>query len=90
MTAQTLTMKLPEKLVKELDIANQEFLVEVLERGLQAIKIDRALERYMRGDMSFGAAAQWAGITQADLARHAYSRGLEPLYSPETLAEELN
>ena len=52
-------------------------------------KIDRALSLYRRGGMSFGAAAERAGIPQAELARHAYARGLEPPFSPETLSEEL-
>jgi len=47
------------------------------------------LERYARGGMSFGAAAQQAGVTQSELSRYAYARGMEPPCSAETLAEEL-
>ena len=39
--------------------------------------------------MSFGAAAQQAGISQGDLARYAYARGMEPPFSARTVAEEL-
>jgi len=39
--------------------------------------------------MSFGAAAQQAGVSQSDLARYAYARGMEPPTSEQTLAEEL-
>ena len=64
--------------------------VEILERGLRALKIECALERYARGGISFGAAAQQAGVSQSELARHAYARGMEPPFSAETLAEELS
>jgi hypothetical protein len=39
--------------------------------------------------MSFSAAARMAGIHQSDLARHAYARGMQPPFSEQTLAEEL-
>ena len=82
-------LTLPDSLARELESANQEFLLDLLERGLREVRIDRALDVYRRGGISFGAAARQAGVSQADLARQAYSRGLEPPFSPETLAEEL-
>jgi hypothetical protein len=53
-------------------------------------KIDRALNLYRQGGISYGAAAERAGISQAELARHAYQRDLEPPFKSETLAEELS
>ena len=76
-------------MARELKSLNQDFLLELLERGLREMKIDRALSLYGRGGMSFGAAAERAGVPQSELARHAYARGLEPPFSPETLSEEL-
>ena len=90
MAAKTLTVTVPTSLAKELEEANQEFLLEVLMRGLRALKIERALEEYARGGISFGAAAQMAGVSRSELARHAYARGMEPPFSPETLSEELS
>lgn len=84
-----IVIPVPDTLASELESASQEFLEELLVRGLREIKIDRALELYVRGGMSFGAAAERAGISQPDLARFARARGIEPLSSPETLAEEL-
>ena len=84
-----LTLNLPDTLAQELGTANQEFLLELLERGLREKKIDRALDLYIRGGLSFGAAAERAGVSRSDLSRHAYARGLEPSFSPETLVEEL-
>jgi predicted HTH domain antitoxin len=52
-------------------------------------KLDQALDLYVHGGLSFGAAAERAGVSQAELARHAYARGLEPSFSAKTLAEEL-
>ena len=90
MSTEALTIAIPTALAQELSSTNQELLVEILERGLRALKIERALERYARGGISFGAAAQQAGVPQSELARHAYARGMEPPFSAETLAEELS
>ncbi len=89
MPTKALTLKIPASLARELDSASQEFLAEILERGLRELKIERSLDRYSRDGSSFGAAAQQAGISVSDLARHAYARGMEPPFSAETLAEEL-
>ena len=90
MPTEVYTLNIPDSLARELETANQEFLIELLERGLQALKIERALEQYARGGISFGASAHQAGISQSELARHAYARGMEPPFSAETLAEELS
>lgn len=89
MPGQSLTLQLPEILAEKLQSASQDFLLEVLERGLRELKIERALDLYARGGYTFGAAAEYAGVHQSELARHAYARGLEPSCSPETLLEEL-
>lgn len=90
MPTESITLKLPATLAQELSTASQEFLVNILERGLRQLKIERALEQYSQGGVSFGAAAQLAGIPQSELARQAYARGMQPPYSDETLAEELS
>ncbi len=90
MSTRALTLTVPASLAQELDSASQEFLVEILERGLRELRIERALERYARGGISFGAAARQAGISESELARQAYARGMEPPFSVETLAEELS
>ncbi len=89
MTTEALTVVVPAGLARELETASQEFQVDILERGLQALKVERALNQYARGGMSFGAAARLAGLTQSDLARQAYARGMQPPFSTETLGEEL-
>jgi predicted HTH domain antitoxin len=89
MSGESLTLVVPDALARELDSVGEGFLVDLLERGLREFKIERALDRYARGGISFGAAARQAGVSRSDLARHAYSRGMEPPFSAETLAEEL-
>lgn len=89
MTGETLTLTLPAPLAHELGSATQDYLVDLLARGLRDVKVERALDRYAQGGISFGAAAQQAGVSQGDLARYAYARGMEPPFSAQTLAEEL-
>jgi len=89
MTGETLTLTVPAPLAHELGSATQDFLADLLARGLREVKVERALDRYARGGMSFGAAAHQAGVSQGDLARYAYARGMEPPFSTQTLAEEL-
>lgn len=84
-----LTLEMPTSLAQELAAANKQFIVNIFERGLRDFKIERALASYAAGGISFGAAAQKAGISQSDLARHAYGKGMEPPFSEETLKEEL-
>jgi predicted HTH domain antitoxin len=84
-----LTLQLADWLAKELANTSKEFVVEVLELGLRTWKIQRALIVYAHGKMTLGAAAQLAGVTESEMARQAYARGLGPRYSTDTLNEEL-
>ncbi len=89
MSIETITLKLPTSLARELNTTNQTFLINILERGLRDLKIEQALNQYTKSDMSFGAAAEQANVPQSILARYAYAKGIEPPFSNETLAEEL-
>jgi predicted HTH domain antitoxin len=89
MSTERLTLTLPDSLARELDAVGEGLVIDLLERGLRAFKIEQALDRYARGGISFGAAAHQAGVSRSELARHAYTRGMEPPFSAETLAEEL-
>jgi len=62
MSDEELTITIPAALARELDSTSQEFLAEVL-------------ERYAQGGVSLSAAARQAGVSQSELARHAYARG---------------
>ena len=90
MSTESLTLAVPDSLARELDSVGEDLVVDLLERGLREFKIEQALDRYARRGISFGAAARQAGVSQSELARHAYARGMEPPFSAETLAEELD
>jgi hypothetical protein len=85
----SLTVQLPDRLAKELTEAGQEFIAEMIDLGLRTRKIEQALARYARGEMTLGAAAHLASVAEGEMARHAYARGLEPRFTDQTLAEEL-
>ena len=51
-------------------------------------QVNRALDLYAIGELSFEAAAELSGVSRSELARHAYKRGMEPPFSETTLAEE--
>ena len=89
MSTKPLTVTVPPSLAQDFEAASGEFVAEILELGLRHWHIDRALDRYAARDLSFGAAAEQAGVSQGELARHAYARGMAPPFSEETLAEEL-
>ena len=43
MSVEPVTLNLPASLAQELSAASQEFLADILERGLRELKIERAL-----------------------------------------------
>jgi len=92
MSSEIVTLKIPPSLAQELNVANQTFMINIIERGLREFKIECALDQYARGRISFGAAAQQANVPQSvlALARFAYARDMQPPFSAETVAEELS
>jgi predicted HTH domain antitoxin len=88
--SEKLTVEITSPLAEELAAANQDLLADLLRRGLRDLRIEQALARYQQGGMSFGAAAELAGVTQAELARQAYVRGVEPPFDEAMLEEELH
>jgi hypothetical protein len=84
-----LAVQISDRLAQELTSASQDFIAEMIELGLRTRRIEQALAQYARGHTTLGAAAQLAGVSEGDMARYAYARGLEPRFSADTLAEEL-
>lgn len=89
MSTKTLLLTLPDSLAKELEGLHEDSLIELLQKGLQEVKIDRALDLYAQARLSFEAAAEKAGLSRSELSRRAYARGLIPPFSHKTLKEEL-
>lgn len=86
---QKMVIEIPPSLAAELADANQQLVADLLQRGLRDPHIERALERYKQGGISFAAAAEQAGVSQPELARAAYVRNMEPLFDETMVAKEL-
>jgi predicted HTH domain antitoxin len=84
----TITIRLPDTLVKELP-EEESSLSEILKLGLKQMKIEKALERYKRGGMSLARVAELAGISIREMVPLAYAHGLEPRYDEALLESEL-
>jgi len=48
----------------------------------------RAFDERIRGNSGLAAASGAAGLSQTELARHAYVRSIEPPFDAEMVAEE--
>jgi len=63
-------------------------LGELLLLGLSQVKIQEFLLLYQRGLVSFGRAAELAGLTQQEMIRQARAFGVFPRWSEKTAEEE--
>lgn len=70
-TTDKIIFEAPVPIAQELSTATQEYLTDLLMRGLREARIERALARYRLEGISFAASAQAAGVSQAELARQA-------------------
>ncbi|MGC9443691.1 MAG: UPF0175 family protein [Candidatus Methanospirareceae archaeon] len=84
----TITIRLPDTLVKELP-EEESSLSEILKLGLKQMKIEKALERYKKGGVSLARVAELAGISIREMIPLAYAHGLEPKYDEALLESEL-
>ncbi len=63
-----------EALASELHTSRSEVMRNALAEGLVSMRLDRALSRYSRGDLSLEAAARSAGVSLSRLASAAADR----------------
>ena len=63
-------------------------LGELLLLGLSQVKIQEALLLYQRGLVSFGRAAELAGLSEQEMVRQARAFGVFPRWSEKTAEEE--
>lgn len=84
---ETVTLQLPRAVAEALNTAEKQFAAEIIQRGLRDLRIEQALKQYAEGGLSFGATAELAGVSQAELAQHAFARGMEPPFE-ENLVQE--
>ncbi len=82
-------IEIPASLAAELAAADRALVADLLRRGLRDLNIERALDQYSAGGISFAAAAEAAGVSQSLLARAAYVRGMEPPFDEAMVEEEM-
>lgn len=65
-----------DALAGEMHTSRSEVMRNALAEGLTSIRRDRALSRYVAGEMSLEAAARYAGVSMAQLASAAAEQGI--------------
>ena len=78
-----------ERIAKEEGKQVSEVLREIIDKGLKEYKIQRAIERYQRGLLSQGAAAEEAGLTLQEFHQELKKRGYTLRMDLELIKEEL-
>ena len=81
-------VEIPDDRLQELDAYRNRW-GELLLLGLCQVKIHEALLLYQRELVSFGRAAELAGLTEQEMMRHARAAGIHPRWHEEMMAEEL-
>jgi len=69
--------------------AYKDRLGELLLLGLSQIKIQEALLLYQRGLVSFGRAAELAGLSEQEMMRQARAFGVHPRWSQTMVEDEV-
>ena len=64
-----------EKIARREGKSISEVLQEILEKGLREYKIEKAIENYLNGSLSQGAAAEEAGLTTQEFHQELKRRG---------------
>jgi len=57
--------------------------------GLKQLKMQEALTWIKEDQASIGYGAEYAGVSSEEMAKYAYSQGVKPAFSEETIDEEL-
>lgn len=83
-----ITLEIQDELVRELHI-DQARVKELVMLGFSQIKIQEALTLYKRGIISFGRAAEIAGVSEREMIRHARANSIRPRWDEQMLREEL-
>jgi predicted HTH domain antitoxin len=85
-----IVVEIPDALVEEFELHDDE-LREVLLFGLhQREKIRRALELYQQGQASIAKAAQIAGLSLHEMMEQAAKHGIEPHVDEQMIRKELS
>ena len=82
------TVEIPDERFDELD-RYKDRLGELLLLGLSQVKIQEALLLYQRELVSFGRAAELAGLPEQEMMRQAMALGIQPHWAEKMVEEEL-
>ncbi len=69
--------------------SDQGRLQEIMLLGLTQLKVQEALTLYTRGVVSFGRAAEIAGLSVPEMIRQARAADVKPHWSEKMVVEEL-
>jgi len=81
-------VEIPDERLKDLE-AYKDRLGELLLLGLSQIRIQESLVLYKRGLVSFGRAAELAGLPEQEMMYQARAFGVQPRWSEKMVEEEL-
>lgn len=81
-------LEIPDKIWKDLE-PYKDRLQELLLLGLIQIKTQEALYLYQQGVISFGRAAELAGVSEQEIIKQARLSGIHPRWDQQMADEEL-
>ncbi len=81
-------VEIPDERLQDLE-AYKDRLGELLLLGLSQIRIQESLVLYKRGLVSFGRAAELAGLPEQEMMCQARAFGVQPRWSEKMVEEEL-
>jgi len=81
-------VEIPDERLQDLE-AYKDRLGELLLLGLSQIRIQESLVLYKRGLVSFGRAAELAGLPEQEMMHQARAFGVQPRWSEKMVEEEL-
>jgi predicted HTH domain antitoxin len=83
------TLALLDRMAAKLAIERSTLIRRAVDRGARSVLLDEAIPQYLRGEVSAGAAAEWAGVSLLELMDELRVRGLPYLVDNEGIGIEL-
>jgi predicted HTH domain antitoxin len=78
-----------KRISREEGRTESEIVRDIATRGLREYRIEKAMGKYQRGELSQGAAAELAGVSTREFHGELMKRGLVLRMDPERLRREL-
>lgn len=90
----TISIRIDEELKREIDhlaryMDKSSFVRNVMHIGVEQYKIELAIQRYMKGELSTWKAAEIAGISLRRMMEILKTRGVDMHYSEKSLKEDI-